>query len=215
MPRRVHNIDDLRYLEVDQEAVAGQKIIIVKGQGWYTDLAGKVFEVTDAKRGNGEYVQVQDGAHSNYIHRSDYRVLSLLINEVEKRRLSELEEGQRVLFDMVDKLKNASETNSTNSKKEIKNEQQTDSIASICDELRDLLIRKDRDYGSSFSKQYDEFGIISSLMRISDKVNRLKTLVKTGAENAQVDESIDDTLLDLSGYAIMTLVERRNYNQND
>ena len=45
-------------------------------------------------------------------------------------------------------------------------------------------------------------------IRLEDKLNRLKALTRAG--NQQVnDESIDDTLMDLANYAIMTLVERR------
>lgn len=45
-------------------------------------------------------------------------------------------------------------------------------------------------------------------IRLEDKLNRLKALTRNG--NQQVnDESIDDTLMDLANYAIMTLVERR------
>ena len=66
--------------------------------------------------------------------------------------------------------------------------------------------QKNSDYGSSFDKSMDEFGMLSPIIRMSDKMNRLKSLVKN---KQQVnDESIDDTLLDLANYAVMTLVYR-------
>ena len=43
-------------------------------------------------------------------------------------------------------------------------------------------------------------------IRIGDKLNRLKTLVR-GQEQQVSDESITDTLMDLAGYAILSLVE--------
>ncbi|MED4172585.1 DUF1599 domain-containing protein [Halalkalibacterium halodurans] len=86
-------------------------------------------------------------------------------------------------------------------------------IAEVADEVRDLLIRKNGDYGDSFSKQYDEYGLMSSLIRMDDKIQRLKTL-ESGHE-AQVDESIDDTLRDLAGYAILTLVARKEKNSDE
>ena len=76
----------------------------------------------------------------------------------------------------------------------------------ICDSLNDLYKKKNQDYGDSFSKSYKEYGLTMSLIRLEDKLNRLKSLNKNG--NAQVkDESIQDTLMDLANYAIMTLIE--------
>lgn len=77
--------------------------------------------------------------------------------------------------------------------------------AAICASLNDLYARKNADYGDSFSKSYHEYGLIMACMRLEEKLNRLKTLAK---QEARVkDESIDDTLMDLANYAIMTLVE--------
>ena len=76
----------------------------------------------------------------------------------------------------------------------------------ICDSLNDLYKKKNQDYGDSFSKSYKEYGLTMSLIRLEDKLNRLKSLNKNG--NAQVkDESIQDTLMDLANYAIMTILE--------
>ncbi|EKN42768.1 hypothetical protein CFSAN001627_04702, partial [Clostridium botulinum CFSAN001627] len=47
-------------------------------------------------------------------------------------------------------------------------------------------------------------GIISAVTRITDKVNRLQSLC---IKDALVDESIQDTLIDLANYSIMTLIE--------
>lgn len=79
----------------------------------------------------------------------------------------------------------------------------------ICDNLNDLYKAKNQDYGDSFSKSYKEYGLTMSLIRLEDKLNRLKSLNKNG--NAQVkDESIQDTLMDLANYSIMTLIELMN-----
>ena len=76
----------------------------------------------------------------------------------------------------------------------------------ICDSLNDLYKKKNQDYGDSFSKSYKEYGLTMSCIRLEDKLNRLKSLNKN--ENAQVkDESIQDTLMDLANYSIMTLIE--------
>lgn len=67
---------------------------------------------------------------------------------------------------------------------------------------------KNADYGNSFDKSCDEFGITAALVRIGDKFNRIKQLTKQ--ENLVKDESIEDTLLDLANYAIMTMLWFKN-----
>ena len=80
----------------------------------------------------------------------------------------------------------------------------------ITDKMLDTFIQKNHDYGNSFDKQMDEFGMIAAVIRLSDKLNRLKVLTK---EDAQVkEESIQDTLLDLANYSILTAMWL--YNQN-
>lgn len=84
----------------------------------------------------------------------------------------------------------------------------------ICEELNKLYERKNHDYGDSFGKSYDEYGMAMPCIRLEDKLNRLKALTRNG--NQQVsDESIDDTLMDLANYAIMTLVERKMEDRID
>ena len=64
---------------------------------------------------------------------------------------------------------------------------------------------KNADYGDSFSKSYQEFGLTAPVVRMSDKMERLKSLSK--AEARVKDESIRDTLVDLANYSIMTVLE--------
>lgn len=77
--------------------------------------------------------------------------------------------------------------------------------ADICKNLNDLYQRKNADYGDSFGKSYKEYGMTMACIRLEDKLNRLKSLCK---QEAQVDESMEDTLMDLANYSIMTLIER-------
>lgn len=75
----------------------------------------------------------------------------------------------------------------------------------ICDELNKIYIAKNKDYGNSFGEQFKEHGIGPSVFRLDDKMRRLKQITK---DDAQVkDETIEDTLMDLANYAIMTLME--------
>ncbi|WP_260447226.1 nucleotide modification associated domain-containing protein [Listeria newyorkensis] len=80
-------------------------------------------------------------------------------------------------------------------------EQQLEAISA---ELVELLGRKNRNYGASFDRQMAEYGLPASLIRMDDKLSRLKALGTTEVVD-EVGESIEDTLLDLAGYALMTL----------
>ena len=88
--------------------------------------------------------------------------------------------------------------------------QETDSVVkidnfdTILSIMSSLYHNKNHDYGNSFEKSCNEFGLISPIIRMSDKLNRLKTLSKTSPVIG--DEKIEDTLLDLANYAVMTLV---------
>ena len=74
----------------------------------------------------------------------------------------------------------------------------------ILDKMSEIHSKKNADYGDSFGDTYNKYGFVSALVRLSDKLNRLNSLYRSG--NIQVkDESIEDTLLDLANYAVMTL----------
>ena len=81
-------------------------------------------------------------------------------------------------------------------------------IKQECDRLIDLLIAKNAAYGDSFSDTYNEFGMVAVAIRLQDKVSRIKSLVK-GVENKVIDEKIEDTLIDIAGYSILALAERK------
>ncbi|MCA1021809.1 nucleotide modification associated domain-containing protein [Halobacillus litoralis] len=77
----------------------------------------------------------------------------------------------------------------------------------ILHQLHRTYKQKNKDYGNSFSKQFEEYGEISVAIRLEDKLNRFKTLIKQEAE--VLDESKEDTLLDLANYSIMTVMDLR------
>lgn len=78
----------------------------------------------------------------------------------------------------------------------------------LCKELNKTYECKNRDYGNSFGETYEKLGIISAITRISDKHNRLINLcTKTESERKVKDESIRDTLMDLSNYCLLTIIE--------
>lgn len=75
----------------------------------------------------------------------------------------------------------------------------------ICNKLNEVYRQKNADYGDSFGKQFAEYGELSAAIRLEDKLNRFKQLIKNTAQVK--DESKIDTLLDLANYAIMTAIE--------
>lgn len=76
----------------------------------------------------------------------------------------------------------------------------------LCRELSRLYERKNQDYGDSFHKTFQEYGLVMPCIRLEDKLSRLKSLALGGARQVR-DESIRDTLVDLANYALMTVME--------
>lgn len=72
------------------------------------------------------------------------------------------------------------------------------------DNLPDVLDRKNHDYGNSFDELVTQYGDVAMSIRVSDKMSRLRSLVLR-KEEKQVDESVEDTLIDLAGYMLLTL----------
>jgi hypothetical protein len=64
--------------------------------------------------------------------------------------------------------------------------------------------RKQMDYGSGNISAFGEFGV---LVRMNDKIERLKHLNKMPNPK---NESIEDSYMDLSNYAIIAMMIRRN-----
>ena len=79
-------------------------------------------------------------------------------------------------------------------------------ILNSCNELKELLIRKNQKYGNSFFKTADEYGKTVLLLRIDDKLNRLKELMINKVADDMKDENICDTLTDIAGYALLAKI---------
>ena len=70
--------------------------------------------------------------------------------------------------------------------------------------MLETYVRKNHDYGNSFDKSLDKFGLVASVVRIESLVQK-KVMVQ--------DESIRDTLLDMANYAIMTVMWMDNQDK--
>lgn len=75
-------------------------------------------------------------------------------------------------------------------------------IFGAANEVANLLVMKNADYGDDNIKKYGEFGV---LVRLTDKFARLQHLWEREAKN----ESIDDTIDDIIGYGIILKMMRR------
>lgn len=82
----------------------------------------------------------------------------------------------------------------------------------LCEKIHDVYKRKNADYGGSFTELYDKFGIQAANVFLTIKYKRFQELLEKEAQ--VVNESIDDTLLDLANYCLLTLVER-NVRKDD
>lgn len=75
----------------------------------------------------------------------------------------------------------------------------------ITKKMVEVFKKKNHDYGNSFEESLNDEGIAASRIRLRDKWNRFVQLSR--GRNAQVnEESIQDTLLDMANYAIMTIM---------
>lgn len=78
------------------------------------------------------------------------------------------------------------------------------------DKLADTLVKKNAAYGDAFGKSIEKYGYIAALVRMSDKWNRLNNLMLDSDGVDNLGESVQDTLLDLAGYCILTMAALNN-----
>lgn len=79
----------------------------------------------------------------------------------------------------------------------------------VADEIADLVIRKQGDYGTGNilkSPAGAEPGIV---VRVGDKLNRLWNLLTNHKEPS--NESLDDSWQDVAGYSMIALMVRRGW----
>lgn len=88
-----------------------------------------------------------------------------------------------------------------------------DRFKNIVDTMTRIFEAKNADYGDSFGKLFEEYGTTSLLIRLEDKLNRLKTLANKDFTTKVRDESITDTLLDLANYAILGKIALDKLNE--
>lgn len=93
-----------------------------------------------------------------------------------------------------------------------------DNVAKFSDLAMDmckLYENKNNDYGDSFNISCTKYGPIAALTRMSDKFNRIETLILKRQEQKVEDEKLEDTLIDLANYAMMTILWLRDNTHID
>lgn len=75
----------------------------------------------------------------------------------------------------------------------------------ILDEMADTFSKKNSDYGNAFEEILDDFGASYAVGRLKEKLKRLTQLVVSNKQEVK-DESIEDTLLDMANYAVLTIM---------
>lgn len=98
--------------------------------------------------------------------------------------------------------------------------QKIDLHREILDDIHKMYINKNHDYGDSVHDTYKRYGLVSFLVRMEDKLNRVRTLsIKSNNEKVDdakvTDEKIEDTLLDLANYAILAVMELKLDNNSN
>lgn len=86
-------------------------------------------------------------------------------------------------------------------------------IFNVCQDLAEMLIAKNHDYGDSAFKSPPLAPCLSAsaaiLVRMGDKIERLETLARklsNGDGIAVASESVEDTIRDLAGYCVLLLI---------
>lgn len=151
---------------------------------WYEDMVVNVCAPKEIRQDSHEFYK-QEYPNELIIEVSDLMDPTTLETKIEERNNKSYSELLAELTEPLDL---------TNHHKE------------ICKKLNKLYADKNHDYGNSFGETYDALGSVSAVTRISDKTNRMVSLV-TKDEQRVDEEKLIDTALDLANYAIMFAME--------
>jgi hypothetical protein len=83
----------------------------------------------------------------------------------------------------------------------------------LLDYLREITEFKDKRYGNSVNKTFNEYGPVAYFVRLDDKLNRAKQILLNGCEDTHegepedLVESVFDTLMDLANYTLLFVTD--------
>ena len=95
----------------------------------------------------------------------------------------------------------------------VKESVEVETFKDILTECLDIYKKKNNDYGNSFDKGCETIGSAYAIGRIYDKCNRVIELTKPD-KIAKVNESLEDTLIDMANYCIMYVSYMRRTDKN-
>ena len=84
---------------------------------------------------------------------------------------------------------------------ELPHNKRVEQLKTVQEEALNLFKRKNADYGDAFAQDRS----IGVLVRLGDKINRLKNISKTSITLVET-ESLRDTLIDLHNYSAMAIM---------
>lgn len=79
----------------------------------------------------------------------------------------------------------------------------------ITEEMNALYQKKNADYGDSFHQAWKKFGRTVGLVYMDAKMNRITQLLAHPEAQQVHSEKIEDTLIDLANYAVLTIMEEQ------
>lgn len=120
----------------------------------------------------------------------------------------------QIAKDYIDKIKESLEPSALEkklkseikAKEKIKDPKKVERLKKLMIEQLELYKGKNAKYGDSFGISVQKYGLISALTRMSDKWNRIENLILNHDDGTE-DESLIDSLRDLSNYALMCVLE--------
>lgn len=89
-----------------------------------------------------------------------------------------------------------------------------DQFKAITEDMLKTFVAKNSDYGNSFEQSCDTFGTVAAVVRMNDKMNRINKLYNN-TKIARVDEKLEDTLLDLANYCILTVMYLKSHDKKE
>lgn len=184
----------------------GDTIVLKEG-----NVEGNYIIITCTAR---DYVLVnRNGNHS-------IRVLSKIFVDQHALFLNAAEQQTKALAGTLIKAGISSEELSQSSKeintteKDNYNEKLVQEHQELTAQLNWLYKVKNAKYGDSFGKKVRKRGLMSALDRMEDKWNRLENLIENNEDGSDTDESLEDTLIDLANYCLMTIMEINHAKEN-
>lgn len=83
-----------------------------------------------------------------------------------------------------------------------------DRFKDITNDMLVMYTEKNEKYGNSWEETLDEFGYLPYIIRMNEKLKRANTIVTSGDDDDT--ESLEDILIDISIYSVMTLMHLKN-----